>query len=205
MPSSALLAGRQGASVRSGAHLFALHGLTAFLAAGLLFLIEPMATKALLPVLGGSAGVWSAALVFYQTLLLLGYAYSHLVTRLLPLRAGAAVHVVVVVIAALRLPFGGLAAPQAAPASLPPALWLIGALAASVGAPFFALAATGPLVQRWFASATGREPHPLYSIGNASSLLALLAYPLLVERYLPLSAHAGAESLRSLTQSGLWC
>jgi hypothetical protein len=152
------------------------------LGAALLFLVEPLTTRALLPVLGGSASVWSVSLVFYQALLLLGYAYAHLLARL---RHGMAVHAVVLVVAALRL--RGLTV--GAPGALPPALWVIGAQAALVGVPFFALAATGPLLQRWLAG-SGRDPLSLYAVGNASSLVALLGYPLVVERLLPLSGQA---------------
>jgi hypothetical protein len=154
--------------------------IAAFLGAALLFLIEPMATKALLPRLGGSAAVWSVSLVFFQVVLLAGYAYAHLLSRL---RRGALVHAVVVALAALALPWRGLA-PPAWP--LAPPLFVLAALASWVGAPFFTLAATGPLLQRWLPG----EPYRLYAVGNAGSLLALLLYPLVVERYLSLGAQA---------------
>jgi hypothetical protein len=197
------LAERQGARAPRARPLLALHGAAAFLGAALLFLVEPMATKALLPILGGSAAVWSVSLVFYQALLFLGYAYAHLITRRLSLRGAALLHGAVMVVAALRLPLRGFT--TAGIGATPPALWVLGALASSVGAPFFALAATGPLLQRWLAAATGREPYPLYALGNAASLAALLGYPLLVERTLPLSALPGGPAAQGFTQSGLWC
>jgi hypothetical protein len=173
----------------------ALFGLATLLGAGLLFLVEPMATKALLPVFGGSAAVWSVSLVFYQGVLFLGYAYAHWVARLPP-RQGALVHAALIALAVLRLPFHGF---SFAPGSAPPALAVLAALGAAVGIPFFVLSASGPLLQRWLA-AHGRDAYPLYAVGNASSLAALLAYPLLVERHLPLSSET-----RGLTQTGLWC
>src|SRR5438045_2857016 len=96
---------------RAGAlRVLAPAGLATFLGAGLLFLVEPMASKALLPLLGGSASVWTVSLVFYQALLLLGYGYAHLLSRRLPGRAGVMVHVAVVALAAVRLPFHGFTA-----------------------------------------------------------------------------------------------
>jgi hypothetical protein len=173
---------------RPGARSGVLAAAATALGGALLFLVQPMATRALLPVLGGSASVWSVSLVFYQLLLLLGYAYAHLLGRL---RHGPVVHAAVLVFAALRLPLRGLAA--GGPGALPPALWVLGAQAWLVGAPFFALAATGPLLQRWLAG-PGRDPTWLYAVGNGSSLVALLGYPLVVERFLPLTAQAALWS-----------
>src|SRR6185295_4870564 len=150
------LAGRQGARAPLRVQLLAPYALAALLGAALLFLIEPMAAKALLPVLGGSAGVWSVSLVFYQALLFLAYGYAHAVTGRLSLRRGALVHAAVIGIAALRLPFGGLTITAG---SASPTWGVIVALVSSIGAPFFALAATGPLLQRWLAAATGRDAY----------------------------------------------
>jgi hypothetical protein len=163
----------------------------ASLAAALLFLVEPMAARALLPWLGGSAAVWMVSLVFFQVVLLGGYYYAHRLARLPPRRA-VAIHALVVTLAAVLLLWRG--ALPLGPAREPPALWILAALGASLGLPFLALAATGPLLQRWLG---GKNPYRLYAASNAASLLALLAYPLVIERYLPLSG-AG------LTQSRLW-
>src|SRR5438477_1236627 len=161
--SSRTLADRQGARAGLERRLLALSAVAAFLGAALLFLVEPMATKALLPVLGGSAAVWSVSLVFFQTLLFLGYAYVDLIIRRLSLRNGAVVHAAVLVLAAVRLPFHGFT-PAGAGAGAP-APWVPATLASSVGAPLFALAATGPLLQRWWAAATGGDAHRLYALG----------------------------------------
>jgi SAM-dependent methyltransferase len=170
---------------------------TLFLSAGLMFLVEPMVAKMLLPRLGGSPAVWSTCLVFFQATLLLGYAYAHALTRWLPRMAQIVVHVFVVLpLAALVLPLDlGTGAPS--PAESPP-LWLILRLALAVGAPIFAISASAPLLQSWFAGidheAAG-DPYFLYAGSNAGSLLALLAYPLLVEPALPLDRQAWLWSL----------
>jgi hypothetical protein len=163
------------------------------LAATLLFLIEPMEAKALLPELGGSAGVWTVSLVFYQTTLLAGYVYAHLLVRRLTLRQSAMVHSGVVAAGAFLLPWHGPA--QLAQGHLPPSLWLLATLGVSIGVPFFALAATGPLLQRW-STALGvvRSPYGLYALANGGSLVALLAYPGLLERYVPLTATPSGAS-----------
>jgi len=160
---------------------------TLFVGAFLLFLVQPMVSKMLLPHLGGSPSVWNTCMVFFQAVLLLGYAYAHwLATRFGGL-AQAAIHAGVLGVAALVLPFD--LTTQVPPADSNPAPWLIARLATTVGPPFFAIAATAPLLQRWFSRtdhAAAGDPYFLYAASNAGSLLALLAYPLLVEPALPL-------------------
>lgn len=156
---------------------------TLFLSAGLMFLVEPMVARMVLPRLGGSPAVWSTCLVFFQAVLLLGYAYAHALTRLLPRWWQILVHVAVVLpTAALVLPLDlGTRAPLP---DASPALWLLLRLAVVAGPPVFAISATAPLLQRWFADVeheAARDPYFLYAVSNAGSLLALLAYPLLVE------------------------
>jgi hypothetical protein len=183
--------------------LLALHAIAVFLGAALLFLIEPLAAKALLPRFGGSAGVWTASLVFYQTVLLGGYAYAHLLARRLSPRRMAILHAGVTVLAALLLPWHG--PPPVDPGDALPAIAVLRALSSWIGVPFFVLAATGPLLQRWVAALPGaRDPYPLYAVGNTSSLLALLSYPWLVERRLPLASSGGGDPEGGLTQNALW-
>jgi predicted O-methyltransferase YrrM len=162
-------------------HLFVA---TAFASAALVFVVEPMIAKLVLPLLGGSAAVWNTSLAFFQGALLAGYIYAHLIQRIGPLRAQIRLHLAVLGLAALVLPLrvSGLLGD---PWPNAPALWLVCTLALSVGAPFAALSATAPLVQAWhsrvFRDAGVREPYGLYAASNVGSLLALLAYPIIVE------------------------
>jgi SAM-dependent methyltransferase len=161
---------------------------TIFLGAFLLFLVQPMAAKAILPVLGGSASVWNACMLFFQAALLAGYAYAHGLTRLGWSRGLVAAHGVVVLLPLLAL---GRAIPSdsGSPSLDHPVLWLLLLLATTVGPFFVVLATTGPLIQRWFASTdnpSASDPYFLYAASNAGSFLALLAYPLALERLLSL-------------------
>lgn len=166
---------------------------TLFLSAGMLFFVQPMITKMVLPHLGGSPSVWNTAMCFFQATLLLGYLYAHLLTTRCGRRAQALIHAAVL---AAACPFMPLDLTQAAPpVDGIPALWLIGKLAVTVGPPFFALSATAPLLQRWFSRtdhAAAADPYFLYAASNAGSLIALLAYPLLVEPNLPLPVQSRA-------------
>ena len=154
---------------------------SAFGGAFLLFLVQPLLGKAILPWYGGAAGVWSLCLVFYQTGLLAGYAYAHLLVRRLPLAAGAAVHTALLAAACLTAPITPSAAWKPSPGDDPAASILI-LLTLCAGAPYALLAATAPLIQAWFAaSSRGAAPYRLYAVSNAGSLAALAAYPLLIE------------------------
>src|SRR5712691_9719698 len=117
-----------------------------FVSAALLFAVQPMFTKMVLPRLGGAASVWSVAMVFFQTTLLAGYAYAHLLTRFAPGRASVVIHLAVMVVACFALPLH-IAAGWGRPPSVGEAFWLLGLFALSIGLPFFALAANGPLLQ----------------------------------------------------------
>ena len=166
----------------------AVFGATLFSSALLMFLIQPMFAKMALPRLGGTAAVWSLALVFFQGILLLGYAYAHVLVKILSLRAGAIVHMVVMASAAVSLPIG-ISANWDIPPEEGQALWLMGLFAISVGLPFFAISANAPLLQSWFSrSGHGRshDPYFLYGASNAGSFAALIAYPLAVEPFLGL-------------------
>lgn len=169
------------ASAKAPAALFAV---TVFASAALVFLVEPMVAKLVLPRLGGSPSVWNTSLAFFQVALLVGYGYAHLLQRLRALRAQALAHGAALLLAAIALPLriNELIGP---PSSTHPTLWLLGVLAVSIGAPFAVLSATAPLVQAWhartFGEGEGKEPYVLYAASNLGSLLALLAYPLIVE------------------------
>lgn len=162
--------------------LLVLFAATLFLSAFLLFGVQPMFAKLVLPTLGGSAAVWSIAMVFFQAALLAGYAYAHLLDRLPPL-ASVTLHLATIAGAAFALPVG-LPAGWGTPPQSGTALWLIGLFAVGVGLPFFAVSINGPLLQAWFARTGHRhaaDPYFLYGASNVGSFAALLAYPVLVE------------------------
>src|SRR5215471_13877741 len=166
----------------------ALYCITLFFSALLLFAVQPMFTKMVLPQLGGAPTVWSVAMVFFQAALLSGYAYAHLIVRRLPLGLGALVHLTVLASAAVTLPIS-IAHGFGAPPTEGIAPWLIALFTASIGLPFMALAASAPLLQGWFAASghvSARNPYVLYAGSNLGSFVALLAYPLAVEPYLTL-------------------
>ena len=155
-----------------------------FASAGLLFLIEPMLAKLLLPTLGGSPATWAACLVAFQLLLLGGYGYAHLGARLLGERAQAGVHAFLLLLAVAAL-FGGHLGATPDLGSWPLALGVPWFVLRRIGAPFVILASTAPLLARW-GRLLGRSGHGLYSLSNAGALLGLLAYPLLLERFIAL-------------------
>ncbi|HTW81985.1 MAG TPA: fused MFS/spermidine synthase [Terracidiphilus sp.] len=164
-----------------------------FLSAALLFLVEPMIGKMLLPLLGGTPAVWNTCLVFFQAVLLAGYLYAHAVLRFLGRRAQVVLHLAVLlsplVIAGLLPPH--LPAGWNPPAETNPAGWVLLLLLVVIGLPFFALSATTSMMQRWYAD-SGREdagdPYFLYAASNAGSLLGLLSFPLALEPALGLNA-----------------
>jgi SAM-dependent methyltransferase len=155
--------------------------LAAFTGAALIFFVQPMVAKLVLPLLGGSPAVWNTSMAFFQAGLLAGYGYAHLLQRLSSIRLQAMVHVTVLLVAGLALPLR-ITDLVGEPSSTSPALWLLGVLAVSIGAPFAALSATAPLVQAWHARVFRQEePWRLYAASNLGSLIALLAYPIIVE------------------------
>lgn len=170
----------------------ALFTLTIFVGSALLFLVQPMVAKMLLPAYGGTPAVWNTAMVFFQAVLLLGYGYAHLSYRFLGPQRQPVAHVVIAAAALLFLPI----AFEERPAGDAPAIQLLAQLAVGVGLPFFVVSAGAPLVQRWYA-ATGapgaKDPYFLYAASNLASILALLGYPLLVE-----------PALRLQQQSEMW-
>ncbi len=162
---------------------------TLFVSAFLLFLIQPLFSKMVLPLLGGTPAVWNTCLVFFQLALLAGYAYAHATTAWLGTRRQARLHALLLLVPLLALPVS-LPANLAPPADASPVGWLLGLLLARVGLPFFVVATSAPLLQAWFADPRqpgARDPYFLYAASNAGSLLALLAYPLLLEPHLRLT------------------
>jgi SAM-dependent methyltransferase len=166
-----------------------LYALTLFLSATLLFLVQPMFAKMVLPLLGGAPAVWNTCMVFYQAALLAGYVYAHLSIRLLGARRQAALHLLLVLLPGLVLPIT-VAAEWTPPPEANPIPWLLALLAFSVGLPFWVVSASGPMLQAWFANTGHRsahDPYFLYAASNAGSMLALLGYPVLVEPRLSLA------------------
>jgi spermidine synthase/MFS family permease len=164
--------------------------LTVFLSACLLFSVQPMVAKTLLPVFGGGSSVWTTCMLFYQTLLLLGYLYAHVLMTRFGRNAQMIIHSIVLVVALVAgiLYDTPTAPPQASTFPVP---WLILQLLLVSGLPFFAISSAGPLIQGWFAR-TGHhrahDPYFLYAASNAGSLIGLLAYPLVFEPNMGVSA-----------------
>ena len=172
--------------VRAGLTTIA-YAVTACFGAGLLFLVEPMMARLLLPSYGGSATVWSTSSLFFQVVLLLGYVYTDRTMRLRPTRQRL-VHGVVLLLPLLVLPLA-LPADAAPRADVSPVLWLLRTLALVVGVPFLVLATTGPLLQKrysWLGFSRSADPYFLFAASNLGSFAGLLAYPFVVEPFLSL-------------------
>jgi SAM-dependent methyltransferase len=165
-----------------------------FCSAFLLFLVQPVFSRMVLPLLGGSPAVWNTCMLFFQAALLGGYLYAHLTTRWLAPRAQGILHLALMAAAAIVLPVSVAGAAPEGSAS--PVAWLLLLMVTTVGLPFFVLAGTGPILQRWF-SETGHpgaaNPYWLYAASNLGSMLALVGYPVLME-----------PTLRLAEQSRVW-
>jgi len=169
------------------------YGLTIFLSAFLLFQVQPLIGKMILPWFGGSAAIWTTCMLFFQLVLLLGYFYSHWVTRYLSPSRQSLVHGGLLLVSLLLIPISPSLdwMPQGAEN---PTLRILGLLTVSIGLPYFVLSTTGPLLQAWFArERSGQVPYRLFALSNFGSMLALLAYPVAVEPIFP-----------TLWQSYLW-
>ncbi|VTT96698.1 Uncharacterized protein OS=Singulisphaera acidiphila (strain ATCC BAA-1392 / DSM 18658 / VKM B-2454 / MOB10) GN=Sinac_3438 PE=4 SV=1: Methyltransf_26 [Gemmataceae bacterium] len=175
-----------------------LYAVTLFTGAATLFLVQPLVGKLLLPLVGGSPGVWNTCMVFFQAVLLAGYLYAHRATNTLGVRRQALFHVVVLltVLIAFRAAVANTGSPVPVVTSLLPEdqdypiFGLVALLAVAVGIPFFVLSTSSPLLQRWFAASghpSARDPYFLYAASNAGSLVGLLGYPLLIEPRLTLA------------------
>ena len=165
-----------------------------FVNALLLFLVQPMFAKLLLPRFGGSPAVWTTCMLFFQSALLAGYAYSHSLVKLRKPLQQAAVHLIVMALLIVTLPIAvANMSPEGEPISS-----VLRLSAISVGAPFFVLATSAPLLQRWFASANQRapvDPYFLYAASNVGSLASLILYPTLIEPALALSTQTRVWSI----------
>lgn len=173
---------------RAGRAVLVVFTASIFTSAFLLFLVQPMFSRMVLPLLGGTPAVWNTCMLFFQAALLAGYGWAHVGGQKLGARRQAAVHVVLLLVAAALLPISVAgAAPQGGAAPIP---WLLLLMVTTVGLPFFVLSATGPMLQKWFAD-TGHpgaaNPYWLYAASNLGSMLALLGYPFLMEPRLRLA------------------
>jgi hypothetical protein len=159
-----------------------------FVSAFLLFLVQPMVAKMVLPLLGGAPAVWATCMLFFQAALVAGYAYAHLTPNRLGSRRHLLLHLWILALPLLVLPIG--VRDWEFPADRDPVLWLLALLTMAAGLPFFVVATSAPLLQRWFAD-TGhrhaRDPYFLYAASNLGSMLALLAYPVLIEPHFRLA------------------
>ena len=159
-----------------------IYGVTIFFSAFLLFQVEPLIAKIILPWFGGAAAVWTVCLLFFQLVLFLGYLYAHLLTRTFRPQTQGRVHAGLLALGFLALPIFPKDHWKASQVGHP-ALHVLLVLAVSVGLPYFLLSSTSPLLQRWYASPpyTSSSPYRFYALSNAGSMLALLTYPVLVE------------------------
>src|SRR5918993_643931 len=185
--------GKKGASQKGTpgrTPLMILFSVTIFVSASLLFLVEPMFAKFILPLFGSTPAVWTGSMMFFQMALLIGYLYVHATTVWLGARKQAVLHLAVVLLPLLVLPLAVPADEWAPSSEANPIFLLLGLLLVSVGLPFFAISTTNPLVQKWLADTdhpAARDPYFLYRASNLGSVIGLLGYPLLVERELTLS------------------
>jgi hypothetical protein len=181
----------------SGAVIGLTFTVAVFVSAALLFVVEPMFGKMVLPRLGGSPAVWTTCMVFFQGALLLGYLYAHIGPRLLGLRRHTLVHIALLALGLLVLPIH-VAEVSGAFRLEHPTIWLLTVLSASLGIPFVLLSSTGPLLQVWFSHTPHPEadnPYFLYAASNAGSLLALVSYPILIEPAINLKGQSAFWSI----------
>jgi SAM-dependent methyltransferase len=172
-----------------------LYATTVFLSAFLLFQVQPLVAKIILPWFGGSAAVWTVCMLFFQVLLLLGYFYAHGSIRWQTPSRQRAVHWIMLAAAVAVMPLA--ASDTWKPhGGEDPTLRILGLLAATIGLPYLLLSTTGPLAQAWFArERPGVSPYRLFALSNLGSMLALVSYPLLVEPFAPIRIQTAAWSL----------
>jgi spermidine synthase len=177
--------------------LIVLFASTLFSSALLMFVLQPLFGKLLLPLLGGTPAVWNSCMVFYQSVLFLGYLYAHLLGTRLNSKVQVTVHLVVIALSFLALPVG-LPENLLPSTETNPTFWIFSTLALAIGLPFFILSTTAPLIQKWFAHVghkDSEDPYFLYAASNTGSLVSLLSYPFLVEPNLGLTAQQSDWSI----------
>lgn len=180
-----------------------LFAVTLFISASLLFMVQPMVGKMVLPLLGGSPAVWNACMVFFQALLLLGYLYADRVSMRMDPKRQWAVHAVVLAVAIGAMGLAAVVSPRHTPIAIaeslspsekiPPIVSVLALLTVAIGVPFFVASTSAPLLQKWFGFTghpAARDPYFLYAASNAGSLISLLGYPFFIEPYLSLVGQA---------------
>lgn len=177
--------------------MLALYSLTLFVSALLLFSVQPMVGRMILPQFGGTPAVWNTCMVFFQAALLAGYGYAHLSSRWLGARKQPLLHCAVMLLPLIALPisFSGMVPPTATDSA---SLWLLARLTLVAGLPFFVVATSAPLLQKWFSQTNhpaADDPYFLYAASNTGSMLALLGYPFVIEPLLDLSGQASAWTM----------
>ena len=165
------------------------YAITLVISAALLFSVQPMFSKMVLPLLGGTPQVWNTAMLFFQATLLAGYAYAHGTSRYLSIPVQASIHVALLLLCIVFLP---LAIPEGwqPPTDSDPTLWQLGLMAACVGGPFFVIAGSAPMLQRWFSGTPhpdAHNPYFLYGASNLGSMTSLLSYPFIIDPLMGLS------------------
>jgi hypothetical protein len=171
------------------------YAITIFLSAFLLFQVQPMIAKMILPWFGGSAAVWSAALLFFQLLLLAGYLYAHATIRYLRPRQQVVLHIVLLAISFVVLPITPSASWKPTSGD-DPTFRILGLLGATIGLPYALLSSTSPLLQAWYVRRKSQAvPYRLFALSNLGSMLALLSYPAVLEPWLPTRTQAFAWSV----------
>ncbi len=167
--------------------LIFLFSFTLLTSASLMFILQPLFGKILLPLLGGSPAVWNSCMVFYQTLLFLGYSYAHLISQRLSSKSQILLHGIITVFSLITIPVA-LSGNMQPPTEGNPTIWIFSTLATAIGLPFFVISTTSPLMQKWFANLGYNDPYFLYAASNIGSLIALLSYPFLIEPQIGLTA-----------------
>jgi len=170
--------------------IYSIYGLTIFISAFLLFQIQPLISKYILPWFGGAASVWTICVIFFQTILLIGYLYAHLITKYFSNKKQIIIHTILLGIAIVSLPILPDSVWQPT-AGANPAFHILLLLTVAIALPVFILSATSPLIQTWFSKVNPKKsPYKLYALSNAGSLIALLSFPFLFEPFLAINTQA---------------
>src|SRR5690349_2386699 len=183
------------------------YALTIFLSAFLLFQVQPLIGRYILPWFGGTPAVWTTCMLFFQSILLAGYAYAHWTTNFLKPRGQAGLHLVLLIVSMACLPITPSSSWKPTGSEMPVGQILL-LLTATIGAPYLLLSSTGPLMQGWFSQTNPNEsPYRLYALSNVGSLLALVTYPFVFEPYLALQTQGTLWSWGYLAfaMCGGWC